>query len=146
MRRLLASLTFGALIAGAAAAQERTQFTRADSLRGTNSPLRSWWDVTFYDLRIAVNPADSTIRGRNGIAFKALKAGREMQIDLQVQMQMDSVVANGRKLAMRRDSNAFFVALPEQVAAGARGRLTAYYHGKPRVARNPPWDGGFIWR
>ncbi len=121
-------------------------FSRADTLRGSNGPARAWWDVEFYDLHVTVSPVDSTIRGMNGIAYRALQSGRELQIDLQVPMQMDSVVHNGRKLTLRRDSNAFFVSLPVAAAAGSRGRVDAWFHGKPRAARNPPWDGGFIWR
>jgi aminopeptidase N len=132
----------------AAAAQQPapTGFTRADTLRGSDGPGRAWWDATFYDLRVAVNPVDSTIRGSNAITYRVLRPAKEMQIDLQVPMQLDSVVQNGRRLAFRRDSNAFFVTLVAPQTAGARNKLTAYYHGKPRAAINPPWDGGFIWR
>lgn len=24
--------------------------------------------------------------------------------------------------------------------------VTVYYHGKPREAKMPPWDGGWIWK
>jgi len=121
-------------------------FSRADTLRGSDGPARSWWDVEFYDLHVAVSPTDSTISGWNGIAYKAVRAGREMQIDLQVPMQLDSVVAGGRKLTMRRDSNAFFVLLPSPATVGSHGKVIAYFHGKPRAARRPPWDGGLIWQ
>ena len=120
-------------------------FTRADTLRGSNGPARAWWDAEFYDLRVAVHPADSTISGENGITYRVLAPGREMQIDLQVPMQIDSVVQYRRKLRFRRDSNAFFITgLPPQ-RAGGRNTLTVYFHGKPRAAKRPPWDGGFTW-
>jgi hypothetical protein len=25
-------------------------------------------------------------------------------------------------------------------------QITIYYHGKPREAVRPPWDGGWIWK
>jgi aminopeptidase N len=56
------------------------------------------------------------------------------------------MVQDGRALEFRRDSNAFFVKLVAPQRAGSRKTLTVYYHGKPRVARRPPWDGGLIWR
>src|SRR5262245_7992993 len=84
-------------------------FSRADTLRGSNGPGRAWWDVTFYDLRVAVNPADSTIRGSNAITYRVHTPAREMQIDLQVPMQIDSIVQDGKPLEFKRDSNAFFV-------------------------------------
>jgi len=135
------------LLAGAAGAraQNHAPFTRADSLRGSIGPARAWWDVTFYDLHVRIDPADSTIRGWNGISYRATQPGRRMQIDLQMPLEADSVVMNGRKLAYTRDGNAFFVDLPAEQAAGAPGMLRFYYHGRPRVATNAPWDGGFVW-
>lgn len=48
--------------------------------------------------------------------------------------------------AMVRDSNClFFYILPEQ-AIGSINTLRIYYHGRPRLAKFPPWDGGLIWR
>src|SRR3954464_8856431 len=87
-----------------AGAQEQTVFTRADSLRGTNSPLRSWWDVTFYDLKVAISPNDSTIRGSNAITYRVVRPTTEMQIDLQPPLVVDSMVQDGRLLSYRRDS------------------------------------------
>jgi hypothetical protein len=148
-----------------AAAQERTTFTRADTLRGTNSPARSWWDVTFYDLKVAISPDDSTIRGSNGITYRVLRPATEMQIDLQPPLVVDSMIQDGQRLQFRRDSirpvrtggrgapadttpqpgNALFVQLPAAPARGAMKTITIYYHGRPRVAVRPPWDGGFGW-
>ena len=121
-------------------------FTRADSLRGSlTSPERTWWDVTFYDLHVAVSPADSSIAGRNAITYRVVKPAREMQIDLQAPLRVDSVVQDGRALRVRRDGNAWFVSPAGNQPVGGVRTLTVHYHGKPRVARRPPWDGGFTW-
>jgi len=121
-------------------------FSHADSLRGSlTSPDRTWWDVTFYDLHVAIDPADSGIRGWNGITYRVLRPARRMQIDLQQPLVVDSMVAGGRHVPFRRDGNAFFATLPAAAPAGAVRTLTVYYHGRPVVARRPPWDGGFTW-
>jgi len=132
------------LALSASAAAQRT-YTRADTLRGSNGPARAWWDVEFYDLHVRVNPADSSISGWNAITYRVLRPHGEMQIDLQVPLEMDSVVQGGRRLAYRRDGNAFFVTMPTPQRAGSRATITAWYHGKPRPARRAPWDGGFTW-
>ncbi len=162
------SLLILALASSVSGAQE--VFTRADTLRGTNSPLRSWWDVTFYDLRVAISPTDSTIRGSNGITYRVIRPGKEMQIDLQPPLVVDSMIQDGQRLSFVRDSilpprsgrggrggrgsavdtamrpgNAFFVTLPAMQPRGATKTITVYYHGAPRSATNPPWDGGFGW-
>jgi len=123
-------------------------FSHADTLRGTNGPARAWWDAQFYDLHVSVSPRDSSIRGWNAITYRVLQSpqGREMQIDLQVPMQADSILQGGRVLAVRRDSNALFVTVPRAQPQGSVQTVTVYYHGVPRVARRAPWDGGFVWQ
>jgi aminopeptidase N len=122
-------------------------FTHADTLRGSNTPQRAWWDATFYDLHVKVNPADSSITGYNAITYRVLKRApaREMQIDLQVPLVVDSIVQDGLELSARRDGNAFFVTLIAPQRIGAKKTISVYYHGKPTVAMRPPWDGGFVW-
>jgi aminopeptidase N len=128
-----------------AAAQADSVFTRADTLRGSITPQRAWWDVTFYDLHVAVHPADSTIRGWNGITYRVLHPDSVMQIDLQAPLEVDSMVQDHARLRYARDGNVFFVSLRRAQATGTTRTVTVYYHGAPRVAQRPPWDGGFIW-
>jgi hypothetical protein len=129
----------------AAAAQEPPRFTHADTLRGSNTAGRAWWDATFYDLHVRVNPGDSTIRGWNSITYRVVSRPQEMQIDLQMPLVIDSVIENGRQLAVRRDSNAFFVRAGTRLKTGDAGTVMVYYHGRPKVATNPPWVGGYQW-
>jgi aminopeptidase N len=135
--------SIGSRDAGAQRAPRR--FTHADTLRGSDGPGRAWWDATFYDLHVAVSPGDSSIRGWNAITYRVLKPSTEMQIDLQAPLEVDSMVQSGKRLAYRRDGNAFFVTVGSQ-RAGSSQRVAVFYHGKPRAATRPPWDGGFIWQ
>jgi aminopeptidase N len=130
---------------GDARAQGQERFTHADTLRGSNGPGRAWWDATFYDLHVEVSPADSSIRGHNGITYRVLSPAKEMQIDLQVPMEVDSMVQDGRRVRYRRDGNAFFARLVAPQKKGETRTITVYYHGRPRVAHHAPWDGGFVW-
>ncbi|OLB49863.1 MAG: peptidase M1 [Gemmatimonadetes bacterium 13_2_20CM_2_65_7] len=123
--------------------QDTTHFTHADTLRGSNGPARAWWDVQFYDLHVRVNLADSSVRGWNAITYRVFQPSRDMQIDLQQPLEIDSIVQDGRKLTYRRDANAFFVTLQANQRAGETRAITVRYHGKPHVGRRLPWDGGF---
>ena len=123
-----------------------SSFTRADTLRGSNGPARAWWDVSFYDLHVAIDVEDERIEGWNRITYRVLEPATEMQIDLQVPMELDSILQDGQALEYRRDGNAFFVTLRGEQGVGQTKQVTAYYHGTPRPAVNPPWDGGFIRR
>ncbi len=133
------------LCAASAAAAQDTTFTHADTLRGSNGPARAWWDAAFYDLHVRVDPADSSIAGWDAITYRVLRPAQEMQIDLQVPLEVDSMVQDGQKVAYRRDGNAVFVTLASPQRAGEVRGITVWYHGKPRVARRPPWAGGFTW-
>ncbi len=141
---LLVTLALGTTLS--TSAQAPKVYTHADTLRGSDGPARSWWDATFYDLHTTVFPADSTISGWNGITYKVLKPAREMQVDLQEPMIADSMKQDGKTLQWRRDGNAFFVTLTAPQPVGKFKTVTVWYHGKPRAAKNPPWDGGLIWR
>jgi aminopeptidase N len=133
---------------GPALAQFSTQqktFTHADTLRGSITPEREWWDVLHYDLHVNFNITDSTVKGYNVIQYKAHKAPRRMQIDLMMPMVMDSILQDGSTLQYERDGNAFFAHLLSPQPENSIQSITLYYHGKPRVAVRPPWDGGLIW-
>jgi hypothetical protein len=149
-RRALVGVAVSAIAMAGSALESQTPgargFTRADTLRGSfTTPWRVWWDVVFYDLRVAVNPADSSIRGSNGIAYRVLQPAQELQVDLMTPLEVDSVVQDGRPVPFRREGNAFFATLPAPQRQGEIRMVTVYYHGKPRVAPRPPWDGGFSW-
>ncbi|HEV2291594.1 MAG TPA: M1 family metallopeptidase, partial [Gemmatimonadales bacterium] len=133
MHRLLAVTSLVACLAVPAAAQQRPSeprvFTHADTLHGSNTAERAWWDAEFYDLHVTVHPADSSITGWNGITYRVLQPRSVMQLDLQVPLEMDSVVQDGRSLPFRRDGNAFFVPLAARQRTGERRTLRVYYHG-----------------
>jgi aminopeptidase N len=118
--------------------------THADSVRGADNPSRSWWDVSFYDLHVQVNPADSSFTGWNGITFRVRRPGQTMQVDLQAPLSLDSVMHEGRRLETRREADAWFVTLPDRPRAGEARTVTAYYHGQPGRGR-PGRSNGVIW-
>jgi aminopeptidase N len=120
--------------------------SRADTLRGSfTTPGRAWWDASFYDLHVAVNPSDSSIKGSNAITYRVLKPGKEMQIDLMTPLEVDSITQDGKSVQFKREGAAFFATLTAPQRAGAKNKITVYYHGKPQIAKNPPWQGGFSW-
>lgn len=126
-------------------AQEKP-FTHADTLRGTITPERAWWDVLKYDIWVKPGYDTKTIVGSDVITFKTLEAGKSvMQIDLQPPLIIDSMVMDRKTVPFeKKDINAWYAT----VNAGEAGKtysLKIYYHGKPREAVRPPWDGGWIW-
>lgn len=121
-------------------------FTHQDTLRGSITKERAWWDVKYYHLDIKVNPADSTITGSNTIRYKVLETSNRMQIDLQKPMEIYKVTQDGKELKFQRDGNAFFIDLIAPQEKRAIKEITVFYGGKPKIAKNPPWDGGISWK
>ena len=57
--------------------------TRQETLRGSVTPEREWWDLLHYHLKVEFLPQTRRLKGSNIITFKTLKPGNKMQIDLQ---------------------------------------------------------------
>jgi hypothetical protein len=80
---------------------------------------------------------------------------------------------NRKRLAFTREGNAWFIYLPDQASpmiakhdlgkimktsespkvksshplvSSEISNLVVYYHGKPHIAKNAPWDGGLVWK
>lgn len=120
-------------------------FTHQDTLRGSITPQRAWWDLRYYHLAVRVNPGDSTISGSNTVGFTALDAGDVMQIDLQYPMQINKATFQNKPLSYERQGNAYFIHLPGSVNKGQNEEIEVFFSGHPLVARRPPWDGGITW-
>lgn len=121
-------------------------FTKDDTLRGSITPERAWWDLTFYELKVKVNPDTKSIEGSNTIHYKVLKSNKVMQIDLQPPLSIERVLQDGQAVSTRKiGKNAYLVDLVAEQPVGKIKSLTVYYKGKPLVAKRAPWDGGFSW-
>jgi aminopeptidase N len=121
-------------------------FTHQDSLRGSITKERVWWDLKYYHLDVKVNPKDKTITGSNTVRYTVLKDYNKMQIDLQEPMQMYKVTQDGKELKFERDGNAFFIQLTAAQKVGETKEIVISFGGKPKEAVNPPWDGGITWK
>ena len=122
------------------------KFTRQDTLRGSITPERSWWDLTYYHLDIVVNPSDSSVNGTNTVYYKVLTPASVMQIDLQPPLVLSKAVQNGKSLKIVRDGNVHFIQLEEKQEPGSINSVMLTYGGKPKVAERPPWQGGITWK
>ena len=125
---------------------QKNSFTHADTLRGMLSPLRSCYDVTFYDLHLKIDTKRKSIAGYNGIQYRVVNDFTKMQVDLFVNYRIDSIKQDNRKLKFIRDGNAVFINFSDTQKKGEINRIDIFYRGIPRFAVNAPWDGGFDWK
>lgn len=121
-------------------------FTRRDSLQGGLRFERNCFDVQRYDLNIIINPEERSIVGYNDITFNVVEPTKKIQLDLFENMKVDSILWNNQKLTYKREFDAVFVSFPKELTKNKTEKVSFYYSGKPKVARNAPWDGGFVFK
>ena len=119
--------------------------TRQDSLRGSITPEREWWDLTYYHLDIKVEPDKKFISGSNTVGYKVLKSNKTIQIDLQEPMEITSVISDGKPLKFNREGNAYFIELKAKQKKNDVNYIEIFYEGFPKEAIRAPWDGGLSW-
>ena len=124
---------------------QSTFFTAQDTLRGSITPERAWWDLNYYHLDIEVNPDQKFISGSNTIRYKVLNENQVIQIDLQSPLNITKVTQDGDELIYNSIGNAHWVTLLKPQKIGEFNELIVYYSGTPKEAVNAPWDGGFSW-
>ncbi len=121
-------------------------FTKQDTLRGSITPERSWWDLAYYHLNISVKPDEKKLIGSNTITYNVLKSSKKMQIDLQPPLKITKIEQNGKLLNFESIGNAHFVQLVDNQKKGSTNSIKVYYEGKPKEAIRAPWDGGLSWK
>jgi aminopeptidase N len=143
---LLSGLLFFSLSSCAQILNHKQGFSRQDSLRGSITPERAWWDVVSYHIGVAPDFNSKTIEGKNEIRFKVVSPGSRMQIDLQEPMKVESAYWKDKNLPLERVGNVYYITFPQTFQKGAVETVTLVFNGKPREAKNAPWDGGWIWK
>lgn len=151
MKNIIQTLTFVTLIAICTSSygqlmKAKELFSRADSLRGTLTPLRTCYDIQYYHLDVKVDIDNRYISGSNLFRFKATENFDKLQFDLFENLSVDKVVYQGEDVPFARSFNAVFVEFPKTVEKGKVDSFTVYYSGNPISATRAPWDGGFDWK
>ncbi len=121
-------------------------FGRKDSLRGSITKERAWWDLLHYDLEVAVDIDHKSISGKNTIRYRVIDSYKELHIDLQAPMKIKSIQQEGEFLIYRKEYSAYFVKLTKPQKPGSIHEISIDFEGTPPESENPPWDGGFVWK
>lgn len=147
MKKLLAILAFALSIinTNAQLLNKKETFTKADSLRGTLTPLRTCYDINYYHLTVKFDLDQKSITGNNEFAFTATQDFNKLQFDLFKNLNVDKVLYQNEEIPFTRSFNAVFVTFPKTIKKGTKEKFTVFYSGKPTIAKRAPWDGGFIY-
>lgn len=139
-------LLFSGFFFGQFFAQNKT-FTKEDTLKGSNTQYRNFWDVKKYDLSVEPNFEKKSIKGNNTISFEIIKDIKNpvFQIDLQQPMIAEKVICSFPVTgSFKRDGDFIYISANKSFKKGEKYTIDVTYSGNPVIAKNAPWDGGWI--
>ncbi|MBV6879572.1 M1 family metallopeptidase [Epilithonimonas ginsengisoli] len=136
------------LISGVSQAQffENAKTTRIDTLKGSNTEFRDFWDVKKYDIVLEPNFDTKSIKGSNKISLTIEKDVKNptFQIDLQKPMKADKITASFPMTDKKVDGDFIFLSTKKNFKKGETYTIDIDYSGNPLIAKHAPWDGGWI--
>jgi aminopeptidase N len=141
-------LLLSILISGVSQAQffEDAKPTKIDTLKGSNTEFRNFWDVKKYDIVLEPNFEAKSIKGSNKISLTIEKDVKNptFQIDLQKPMKADKITASFPIAEKKADGDFIFLSTKKNFKKGEKYTIDIDYSGNPTIAKHAPWDGGWI--
>ncbi|RYG35236.1 M1 family peptidase [bacterium] len=135
------SLAVLPLLAASAGAQRPT---------ATGGPLRfeqAVFDVQMYDVTLAIDPKTKTIKGTTVMTAKTVIPTDVILLDLDTPFTVSKVTDGaGNSLKFERGKDTIRIWFPQSKQVGQTIKTSIVYSGTPRLAPNPPWTGGFMWK
>lgn len=146
MKKLSYTLLFVSGLAFGQFFEKGKVFTKQDTLKGSNTKFRNFWDVKKYDLSVEPDFEQRSIKGNNIISFEIIKdvTNPIFQIDLQQPMKADKVEGNFPIANYKQDGDFIWITANKKFKKGEKYTINVLYSGKPTIAKNAPWDGGWV--
>ena len=122
-------------------------YTKTDTLKGSDTAYRNFWDVKKYELSVEPNFQDKSLKGSNKIEFTITQdiLNPIFQIDLQQPMKVEKLIANFPTIdGFKRDGDFIFVTARKNFKKGEKYTFDIDYSGNPRIAKHAPWEGGWV--
>ena len=109
------------------------------------------YDVKEYDLTLSVNPEDSSIQGALQTKALIVHPVYWFVLDIDTVFSIESVteLQEGDMMFVRefhQEIGKLWINLGSTRNPGELIDITVNYDGKPRIAKQPPWRGGFTWK
>jgi len=146
MKKLSYTLLFAASLSFGQFFEKDKVFTKQDTLKGSNTQFRNFWDVKKYDLSVEPDFATKSIKGNNKISFEIIKdvTNPTFQIDLQQPMKADKVEASFPVAEYKQDGDFIWIKTNKSFKKGEKYTIDVTYSGNPTIAKRAPWDGGWV--
>jgi aminopeptidase N len=115
-----------------------------DSARPQSAVARSL-DVVRYELELEIFPERKSIAGVGRAEFLLLQNTDKLELKLDSRFDVSRVEVLDQDSEFIHKDGVIEISLSRQQNAGDSVLASVYYSGKPHVAVNAPWDGGFVW-
>jgi aminopeptidase N len=137
---LVSGIAFGQLF------EKDKVFTKQDTLKGSNTPFRDFWDVKKYNFSVEPDFEQKSIKGSNKISLEIIKDVTDpvFQIDLQQPMKAGKITASFPIASSKQDGDFIFITTKKKFKKGEKYTIDIDYSGNPLIAKNAPWDGGWV--
>ncbi|MCL1676225.1 M1 family metallopeptidase [Elizabethkingia meningoseptica] len=121
-------------------------FSKQDSLFGSNTKYRDFWDVKKYDIEAEPNFAQKSVKGNNRISFTITRDVKNptFQIDIQQPMKTSNVMSDFEISSQKREGNFLFIQAAGSFKKGDEHFISLDFEGNPVIAIRAPWDGGWV--
>ncbi|AND70899.1 hypothetical protein ATSB10_34450 [Dyella thiooxydans] len=100
------------------------------------------------DLHFTLDIPHKRLAGDARLTFTATAPTDAVVLDLDRNLPISQITVNGKPMPASAWSNPegrLRIALPHALAKGENVTVGVRYAGAPHVAKNAPWDGGFVW-
>ncbi|WP_299176256.1 M1 family metallopeptidase [uncultured Chryseobacterium sp.] len=146
MKKLTYSLLFASGLAFGQFFENTEKYSKQDTLKGSNTQFRNFWDVKKYELSVEPDFGQKSIKGNNKISFEITKdiINPVFQIDLQQPMKADKVTANFPISEYKQEGDFIFIHTQKSFKKGEKFSIDILYSGNPTIAKRAPWDGGWV--
>ncbi|MCE3074611.1 M1 family metallopeptidase [Chryseobacterium gwangjuense] len=146
MKKLTYTLLFASGLVFGQFFEKGKTFTKQDTLKGSNTQFRNFWDVKKYDLSVEPDFAQKSIKGNNTISFEIIKdvTNPTFQIDLQQPMKADKVTGSFPISEYKQEGDFIWVKAKKSFKKGEKYTIDVTYSGNPTIAKRAPWDGGWV--
>lgn len=115
----------------------------------TGGPLmfeQAVYDVLDYDVSISADPASQAIKGTTVMTARVVIPTNVIVLDLDTPLAVDKITDGAKDLHFERKEGKIWVWFAMTKQVGDTFKTSISYNGKPRLAPNAPWIGGFMWK
>jgi aminopeptidase N len=112
---------------------------------GMLQPLQANMDIRHYTLALEVDIPNESINGYTEIDFVLATPTDTLLFDLVHFLEVTEIISNKKSKTFYRVGDLIYIVDKAGFKAG-RQSIKIAYNGKPPVAVNPPWNGGFSWK